>query len=90
MAVSYNAVSVTSAVTNILPANNGRRGFLISNNGSVIIYIAFDSSVTSSTGIQILPQDRFTLTGDDATWKGAIWGITASGSSDIRYWDWTK
>lgn len=89
MSASYNAVTVTTAATQILTASSGRRGFVITNNGSNIIYIGFDSSVLSTTGIQIMPQDKFEQSNEHAVFKGAIWGITASSSSDVRYWDWT-
>jgi len=89
MSASYNAVSTSTTAVNILAPNNGRRGLLIKNNGGVIVYIGFDNAVTSSTGLPLLPQDSFTLTGEHGVWKGAVWGITASGSTDCRYWDWT-
>lgn len=89
MSATYNAVTISSTATNILPADNNRRGFMITNNGGNIVYIGFDSSVTSSNGIQILPQDKFDLTGEHNVYKGAVWGITASSTSDVRYWEWT-
>lgn len=89
MAASYNAVTVTTAATSILAPSNGRRGFIIKNNGSNIVYIGFDSNVLSTTGMQIMPQDSFTLTGEHGVWKGAVYGITSASTSDVRYWDWT-
>lgn len=89
MSASYGAVSVGSTATQILPADPGRRGFLISNNGGQIIYIGFDASVTTSTGIQILPQDKFDQIGEHGAYRGAIYGITASSTSDCRFWEWT-
>lgn len=89
MAAAYNAVTVTSTATTILNANNGRRGFIISNNSGTIIYIGFDSNVLATTGIQILPQDKWESSGEHAVYKGSVWGITASSTADVRYWDWT-
>lgn len=89
MSASYGATSVTTSATNILAANNGRRGFVIANNGSNIVYIGFDSGVLSSNGIQIMPQDKFELSGEHSTFKGSVWGITSSGAADVRWWDYT-
>jgi hypothetical protein len=89
MAASFNAVTVTTTATLILSPSNGRRGFLIKNNGSNIAYIGFTSSVLSTTGIPIMPQDSFTITGEHAVWKGAVYGITSAATTDCRYWDWT-
>ena len=89
MSASYGAVSVTTTATLILASTPGRRGFLIGNNGSNIIYIGFDSAVTATTGMQLMPQDRFDQSGEQSVFKGAIWGITSAGASDTRSWQWT-
>lgn len=89
MAAIYGGVTITTAATNILPSDPARRGFLLANNGSNIVYIGLDASVTASNGIQIMPQDKFDLTGEHSVFKGAVWGITSSGTSDVRYWEWT-
>lgn len=89
MSASFNAVTVASTPTNILTSSPGRRGFLIKNNGGAIVYLGFDAGVTTLTGLPLVPQDSFTLTGEHNTFKGSVWGVTSSGTVDCRYWDWT-
>jgi len=87
---TYNAITVqSSGSTLIIAANNERRGFVIKNNGGVIIYIGFDANVSTSTGLVILPQDSMTVNGD-RVWRGAIYGIAASSTADVRYWEWAS
>lgn len=89
MAAQYITVTVQSTAggTQILPANNDRRGVIVYNNGSVAIYLGFDGNVTTSSGMPILPQSSFTLNGDRC-WRGIIQGIAASATSDVRIWEW--
>lgn len=89
MSASYNAVTVTTTATKILDATPGRRGFVIANNVSNILYLGLDSSVTSSNGIQLMPQDKWDSAGEHSVFKGAIYGITSTSTMDARYWDWT-
>jgi hypothetical protein len=70
-----------------MAANNERKGSIIVNNGSVTIYLGMDASVTSSNGLTLLAGEKFNNSGQNAVWKGNIYGITASSSSDIRYWE---
>jgi len=86
MAVAYNTVTVTTSATQILASNPGRRMFSIYNNGSNIVYIAPDGNVTTSNGTPILPQASYTQNGS-RMWMGAWYGITSTGSSDVRYMD---
>lgn len=86
---SYNTVTVQTSATQILPANNGRRGFVIYNNGGNIMYIGFDSSVATTTGLPILPQASYDLNGDRC-WRGAVYGIAVTSSDDVRYWEWNS
>lgn len=83
---SFGSSTVSIASTQILLPNNGRRVFVIHNNGSNIIYVGLDSTVLSTSGIGILPQDKWVMNGAQM-WQGSVWGITSSGSSDVRYWD---
>mgnify|MGYP001591426167 CR=1 FL=1 len=87
MASSYNTVTVDTTADEIIPFNAQRSGLVIKNNGSVIVYIVFDASVTTSNGIPIVPQDSFTLMGT-TIFKTAVYGITSSASADVRWFDW--
>lgn len=85
---TQNTVTVTSTATLVLAANSWRKGFNIYNNGSVAIYLGFDSGVTSSTGTPVLPQASFTSDGF-SPWKTNVYAITSSSTADTRYLEWT-
>lgn len=89
MSTSYNSVSVGTSATLIVPADGGRRGYGVINNSSSTIYIGPDASITASNGIPIASNSNFTDSGDGDNFKGNIYGITASGSADVRYWQWS-
>jgi hypothetical protein len=88
-AAQYIAVTVQSSAsgTQILAANNERRGVIIYNNGANVVYLGFDSNVTTSNGMPMMPQSSFTLTGDRC-WRGIIRGIATSSTDDVRVWEW--
>lgn len=92
MADSYGASSVVSTAggTAIVSNLTQRRRILIRNNGTAIVYIGFDSSVTTSNGFPIMPQDSLELGGEFASRKPAIYGIAASGTQDVRYLAWDQ
>ncbi len=87
MSSQYGATTISATASVLLNANNARRGFVIANNGAVTIYVGLDATVSSSTGIQLLSQDRFDENGQDC-YRGAMWAVTSTGSSDIRFWEW--
>lgn len=88
MADSYGQVNVTVAATVIIANVTERRTSLIYNNGTAIVYLGFNASVTTLTGIPLLPQASIELGGRDVSRKSAIYGIAASGTQDIRYMLW--
>ena len=90
MADSYGSVSVVSIAggTAIIANLTSRRSVLIKNVGTAIVYIGFDSSVTSSNGMPLNPQGSLELAGVFTTRKSAIHGIAASGTQDVRYMTW--
>lgn len=89
MAAQYIAVTVQSTAggTQILAANNERRGVIIYNNGNNVVYVGFDGNISASNGMPILPQASFTLNGDRC-WRGIIQGIATSSTDDVRVWEW--
>lgn len=89
MANTQNTVTVASTATLVLAANTWRRGFNIYNTGGAqTIYIGFTSGVTTATGTPILVNASFTSDGMN-NYKGDIYAITASSTSDARYLEWT-
>jgi hypothetical protein len=85
--MSYGTVTVTNSATLIIADNTKRRNLSIVNHGTTDIFIGPDSSVTSSNGLPLYSgvtrdQDRI-----PEGWQGPVYGITASGTSDVRYWE---
>lgn len=87
MAASYNTVTVANTATLILASNNNRRGSMVMNVSSGTVYIGQNANVTTSNGFPLLQNASFSNSGQNAVWKGAIYGIVASGTSDCRYWE---
>lgn len=90
MANSYNTVTVqSSGATVILAANTWREGITLYNNGSVTVYIGTDSSVATGTGMPMLAGAAYDFNGWQQ-YKGALYGIAASATADVRYLEWTR
>lgn len=89
MAISYNNVTVqSSGATLITAANNARRGIQIYNNGSVIVYVGPNASITTSNAIPLLPQSLYETSGEKQGWRGAVYGLAASSTADVRFFEW--
>lgn len=87
--MDFGAVTVTDVVTQIMTPNNSRRAYVIANNGSQTMYLGFSSTITSSTGIPLLPGEKFENGGYQDAWASDIYGICATGLSvDCRYLSW--
>ena len=84
---SYNAVSVTSTATEILPADTTRKGLIIKNVDSTnTIHLGMDTSVTSSNGMPLGPGGTFQMSHKNEMFTGSIYGIGAT--TDVRFWSW--
>lgn len=88
MANTYGTSSVGTTAVKVIAANAWRRGFNIYNNGTVLCYFGTDSSVTTSTGIPLLPTSNFSDAGP-INYKGDVYVISGSATQDIRYIEWT-
>lgn len=79
---AYGAVSVTTAATLIRPSAAGRANVMVKNNDpALVLYVGFDSSVTTATGFPIGP-------GEAVWWgdyTGAVYGIAPSATIDTRW-----
>jgi hypothetical protein len=76
---STGQVSVTNAVTQIIAGNGSRQGILITNNGSVTVFLG-GNQVTASTG-QALPAGSTVALPVDSP----VYGITSSSSSTVTF-----
>lgn len=90
MADIYGAVTVdtTAGGTEIVANLSARRTFILKNNGSVVVYLGFDDSLTASNGMPIMPQESIEIGGKFVGRKTGIRGITESSSADVRYMTW--
>ena len=87
---SYGNASVDTSADIIIADLTERRSVLLKNNGSAIVYVGFDSSVTSSNGFPLMPQDTMEIAGTIVSRGTVIYGISASGTQDIRYMTWSS
>ena len=85
---NYANVTITTTATQILGASTKRKGLMVVNASNSNLYVGMDSSVTTSNGLLISPQASIEFGGKNEGWTGAIFGIVASGTADIRYWQW--
>ena len=49
-----------------------------------------DDSVTSSNGFKVYPNQSLGKSSLLTDWRGPVYGITASSTADVRYWDITS
>lgn len=71
----------TTSATSILAANYERKGFVIKAHDGTL-YLG-GASVTTSTGYPLAVGESISST----AFLGAVYGITASGTVNARYWE---
>lgn len=83
--MSYDTKTITTSATKILstPSNAGRKSGLITNTSTEIVYIGFDSSLTTATGFPLNQYDVWS-TNEPRTYQGDIYGIVAANTADVR------
>lgn len=86
--MTYTQVVVSTTPILIVAADNARRQFRMQNQGAVAVYYGPDDGITPSNTVN-LPAGGFE-TFDDRWYRGAIYGVTASGSSTIAIWEVTE
>lgn len=80
--LSHGRAQPTTAAVAILATENPlRMSYLLWNEGLVAVYLGSSAAVTTTTGFPLQPGD--TLASDDD--MSPVYGITASGTGDIRY-----
>jgi hypothetical protein len=84
--LSYGTITVTDSATQIVGPNPQRMGLIISNTGTVTIYLGHDTNVTSANGIPLLKNGTLSEdSGGEKMYQGPFYAITASSTSDVRY-----
>ena len=77
------SVSVGSKVTTLVDENAQRKYLRIVNASSSTIFLGFDENLTASQGSPIPANGVFEIRRGNM-FKGAIYAITSSGTSDVR------
>ena len=86
LVLENKATTVTTTATKILSANAERRSFILQNLGFVTVFLGHNDSVTTSIGIEVEPDERYSEQGI-GLWKGDVFGIATSGSQEVRSWE---
>lgn len=85
---TYGAVSVGTTATLIIADNCNRKEIIITNaSDDTVVYIGMDDQVTAATGTPFYENQTRGGSKDFGWWAGPIYGITASGSADVRFWE---
>lgn len=91
MAVTTGAVSVTTSAILIVAANTRRQELIICNSSlTPDIYIGATSAVTSANGLPLFAGQSRESSKSFPNYKGDVYGISASGTADVRYWENTQ
>lgn len=90
MSTTCTNVSVTNTATLIIAANSQRQELFITNNGvTPDAYIGPDNTVTASNGLPLYAGQTRERDRGFGSWLGTVYGITSSGTADIRVWETT-
>lgn len=82
--------SITISTTPVLiyNINPNRIDVIVTNNSAVTCYIGPNSSISPSNAIYLNQNDVFI---DDYSgikgYRGQLWGVTASGTATIAWWE---
>lgn len=90
---TYGNVSVGSVTPTLIVAANSARQALWLCNYSVApdCFIGFDANVTPTTGFPLFASgDQQASRGTGSTYLGDVYGITSSGTADIRFREETR
>jgi hypothetical protein len=72
-------VAPTTSAAIMLKANTGRISALLRNQGTVDIYYGYSASLTTANGVLLQVGDVLLLN----SYKGDVYGITASGTGSV-------
>jgi len=88
--MAYGSKTVTNVATKIISANYERKTLCLTNlSESVLVYIGPDASVTTANGFPLYQTQSLDNKKVSGFYLGDIYGITASSTADVRYWETT-
>lgn len=90
--MAYGTVTASATPTLAIQANTLRHSIVLSNESTTVtVYFGPDSSISSANAPSIAPGGNFCEdSGATNTWKGDIYVVTDSGTSDVRWWERTQ
>lgn len=83
---SFGAVDVSTTAVEVLPDNPDREGLLIQVIDGGPVFIGFDSTVSTTSGVR-LPSD---VEYAEGAYTGPLFGVTGSGTADVRFQEVTE
>jgi len=81
-------ISVTTTATQILAASPDRKAGIIQNISTSDVYIGPTNAITVANTIFLGPGEKFAVGDFHERWNSTIFGIVASGTANIRFWEW--
>lgn len=81
-------ISVTISPIQILAASPDRKAAIIHNISTSKVYIGPTDAITILNTIFIGPGEKFAVGDFHERWNSTIFGIVASGTADVRFWEW--
>jgi len=86
--MAYNTVTVGTTATLIIADNAKRRALhLVNTEEGKIVYIGPDTSITTANAIPLYETQTRDSTKNFGYYNGPVYGIVASGTADVRYWE---
>lgn len=90
MASTYGSITVATTATLILASNLERRGSILVNNSNQTVYLGMDAAVTTSNGLPLAASSTMQNSGPNEVWKGAIYGVVAGTTANVRFWEFVQ
>jgi len=86
---SVSAVSVTTTAVALIAANQDRSYLILDNqSATVTVFIGPAATLTAATGIALYAGDKMIWENNNpkdwSFYRGALYGITAAGTADVR------
>ena len=81
MASTYGNATIGTSAAVIVAASSREYVIVKNNHATNILYLGFDSSVTTSNGMSVAAGSDRIIDGYD----GAVYGIASAASTDVRY-----
>jgi hypothetical protein len=85
--MAYGNISVLTTATLIVAGNCARKGLSIVNHGTQDVFIGIDTAITVSNALPLYQYSTRDQMKISEGYFGPVYGITASGTSDVRYWE---